>query len=621
MRRFLVLVLGLVVFGVFAGQALAANGSGGYVEICKYSTGSPAVVGQFKFTLTDSVGSTWPVVSVGTCTAPLPVAPGSVSVTEQGALTGISNDGTSSSTLTTTFLNTPSITVTSPSGSSSLSAWSTGSITVPASPGDTSQAVTAAFTNSIDPGVVEVCKDVVSTSGLSGSWTYAITGGNGFSGSASVPAGSCSGPIVVPAGNVKVVESGIQNVTSVSATNNAGNALVSSSGVPSSSSSYANPYVVASVVAGNATQQTLVHFVNNSVTLKVCKVVGSTGLLGPYQFTWSSSGAAGPIGSGGTFTLTPSAVGVAVCMEAGPFRAGTQVNLQEGIVPGTKVGSIAVSPSSWIVPSTLDLPDRSVSVYLGPAETDVTYTDVPADPGSVKICKVIGTSTPAVVAGTLFKYTLTPAGGSPTTVMVPAGSCADPISFPYDTTVSVVETLQTGTTVLSIATNPSPLAVQVLEGGSLVATSQQALTGVNLTAGSANVTVGENYVTEVNFTNIDPPPASTGGGGGGSSAGSGGSSASSGSSSSSASSAPAVTPVVSSVPAVVKTNSAATVKTALLAKLNKQLANMKLKVKVLVKKQAKAKTLAQKRALAKQIRVLLRDEAKLARIISKVKLS
>ena len=73
-----------------------------------------------------------------------------------------------------------------PSGSG----FSTGtSITVPASPGGSQNTVTVTYSDSIVTGVIEVCKAIVTGSGLCGSWQFTITGANGFSQVVSVPVG------------------------------------------------------------------------------------------------------------------------------------------------------------------------------------------------------------------------------------------------------------------------------------------------------------------------------------------------------------------------------------------------------------------------------------------------
>src|SRR5436309_233912 len=93
----------LIAMGVFANSALAEHGTGGYIEVCKAP--NAALTGSFQFTVTDGVGRTVVPLALGTCTEPLPVAPGSVTVTEDGALTGLTTTGAVSTAPTTAFVS------------------------------------------------------------------------------------------------------------------------------------------------------------------------------------------------------------------------------------------------------------------------------------------------------------------------------------------------------------------------------------------------------------------------------------------------------------------------------------------------------------------------------------
>src|SRR3982750_1345000 len=80
-----------IAMGIFANSAFAEHGTGGYNAACKDP--NAALTGSFQFTVTDGVGRTVVPLALGTCTEPLPVAPGSVTVTEDGALTGLTTTG------------------------------------------------------------------------------------------------------------------------------------------------------------------------------------------------------------------------------------------------------------------------------------------------------------------------------------------------------------------------------------------------------------------------------------------------------------------------------------------------------------------------------------------------
>ena len=390
MRKTLVVVLGILLGGIFANSALAANGTGGYVEICKAA--NPALTGTFQFTVHDSVGDSSPIViGLGTCTQPMAVAPGAVTVTENGSLTGLTNQGTLSTTPDTSFLKVPTITAVGPTGPLPSATSFTYTTTVPASPNGSTGVVTVTYNDQLDPGYVEVCKDVVAGSGLTGNFQFTITGANGFSTVVTVPAGACSSAVTVPAGKVKVQETGdpAEAVTAITATQTASNtnAVLGPNAGPAPD--LPTGTVVAAVArSSDASVQTLVRYTDDSVRLKLCKYVTGLTNLGPYTFALSSTGNAGP-------TAVPASVSLgagtsfagAVCTVIGTFRAGTVVTITEGVTPGTKVGSIVTNPTtntgggSTVVPGSLSLPNRTVAVVLGAGETVVTYQDIPALPG------------------------------------------------------------------------------------------------------------------------------------------------------------------------------------------------------------------------------------------------
>ena len=315
---------------------------------------------------------------------------------------GLTNTGGSLNP-TQEFLNNPTVAAVGQNGAVTL----TGSgfsrtVTVPTSTNGTSGVVTVTYTNSLKTGVVEACKSIVAGSGLTGSWQFTITGGNGYSSVQNVTAGTCSPPVTVPAGKVIVQETGdaSESVTSITATQGAlpgTNAILGPLAGPAGNLDTAT--VVAAVQAGDASVQTIVTMTNNSVRLKLCKYVDQ-GLTntGPYTFRFGTvTGNAGPIGPISPVSITAGTAAAPICTVVGTYRAGTTVPITEDIIAGTKVGSITVNPatdaydgSPTVVPGTLSTANRTVTVQLGAGETVVTYQDVPASPGTLKICKVAG---------------------------------------------------------------------------------------------------------------------------------------------------------------------------------------------------------------------------------------
>ena len=408
MKRVLVVLIGVVPMGVFANQALAVatavDPGGGYIEVCKAA--NPALHGNYNFSVWDSFttdGEGTPTnlvtnaisLTPGTCTSPIAVDPGKVTVTETGGTLGLNTAGNTA--VDNSFFTTTATGVgqnSAPTGSFD-GKW-TYNVTVPA--GGPQSVVTVTFTNTLVTGDVEVCKLIAPTSGLSGNWQFTIMGANSFSTTVTVAAGDCSSPIVVPAGRVLVQETGdaAENVTAITATQIAGNvnAIVGPNAGPSADLPTAR--VVAAVSVGDATNQTIVKFTNDNVRLKLCKYVDAGTPAGTYNFALSSTGNAGPNTVPATASLTATTANNspanAVCTIIGTYRAGTTVTLTEGIVPGQKVNSITTTPTtnvgggSTIVPGSLSLPNRTVQVVLGAGETVVYYENAPAGNGLLKLC-------------------------------------------------------------------------------------------------------------------------------------------------------------------------------------------------------------------------------------------
>lgn len=489
--------------------------SSGYIEICKTfaagPAGSPAYQGTFNYTIND--GETRTSASINAleggpqvCTTPISVPSGTATVTETAA----------------PWFSVASITGTQGDPGSVTAGESTGSaiLTVlPApSPGNESLTTTVQYTNDPVTGVVEVCKQAASNSpSLTGAYSFSVTtadpGVNVFdstnsrydlpwttTASATISAAGlgCSGPITVPAGAVVTVEGGTTYVTAITAESNGWNALIGDPNL-----NFGTSYET--VLAGTTTNQTVVTYTDALSTVKVCKEwAGWPVPATSFPFTASSSGVAGPTAVTGSFGLTAGN-----CQIIGSVRAGTQVNITEGIIAGTKVGSIVVSPTensqgaSPIVPSSLSLPNRTVSVIAGAGETDVTFTDEPADPGTLKIC-VAPTTNPA--AGSV-PFTVNGTQTIDVNLSSTAVQCTlDPTPFPFDSSVTITGGAIPTPDAFSGTPAVVPSMVEVLEGGVPTATNQSSLSAS--TASSATVLMSEGIVTEVTFT-IDPPAVAT----------------------------------------------------------------------------------------------------------------
>ncbi len=516
-RRAFVPIFGTLLVGLAFAAAPAIAGAvevnKGYVEICKTlaagPAGAPQYQGTFTYKITDASDSTTTVslsaVEGGSqaCTAPIAVAAGTDTVTEQSApwfsVAGISATPGDPGNVTQSPTDPYTALVT---------------VNPAPSPGNESLTTTVQYTNDPVTADVEVCKQAAANSpGENGTYTFNLTsldaGVRAFdpttgaydlpwttTASATISAAGlgCSGPIVVPAGAVQSVEPGVTYVTAITASSNGSNELTAAPNLALGTADW-------NARAGNTTNQTIVTYTDALSTVKLCKAwTGSAPPATSYPFTLTSSGPAGPIAVTGTVKLAPGG-----CAIVGFVRAGTQVNITEGVAAGTKVAGIAVSPTlnsqdmSPIVPGTLSLPNRTVSVIAGAGETDVTFTNEPADPGQLKICvtpssNVTAGTVPFLVNGTeMLDVNLS------TTSM----QCTlDPRTYAFNSSVSISGgALPMGDAYTGTAT-VVPTNVEVLEGGTPTATNQPTL--VSASASAATLLISEGIVTEVTFT-IDPP--------------------------------------------------------------------------------------------------------------------
>jgi hypothetical protein len=460
MKRVLLGAAVAVLAMAFAAPAMAATSDdpGGFLEICKAADTSAPVTGPFTFTVSEG-GATvaTQTVTTGTCSAPFAVPAGTATVTE-----------TAVPFATVTAIRTiPADRLISSNPGTPPNSGPNGNAVVTVVPGDISTTTTVTFTNKEVTGFIEVCKQAATGSGLTGTFQFTISGAMGFSDTVSVPVGACSSSIQVPAGSVIVQETGSPATFVTSITVSPSSALESTAVAGfSPNPDVTNGRVAVAVAAGDVSSETIVTFTNSNAVLKICKVAGTNSLgsipVGEnFPFTANGTSVTVPAGPppGGTCEIVP-----------GIFRAGTTVALAEGIVPGTQVSSITVAPGDREVPAgNANLTARTVTVVLGSGETVVTYTNVPAPPGTLKICKVAG---PGVAAGALFTFTVAGLSG---TTSVPAGSCVIVGPFPFNSTQTITESVPSGFKVTSIAADPSNRLV------SSTATSGTVLVGTGVT--------------------------------------------------------------------------------------------------------------------------------------------
>ena len=273
MKRVLLgVAVAVAMIAVSASPALASDPGTGYLEICKYSTG---LSGTPSFTF--DVSGYGPVtVGNNSCTTPFAVSAGDVTITEESgtfySVSSISTDPGSA------------LISSNPQGSGALDPGPNGTAVVSvASSGDPSTATTVSYTNEPVYGYIEVCKNNASDSGLTGSFSFTITGNNAFTDTVSVPIGACSFPIQVPAGSVTVTEAAPNSVSGITVQN----------GDPSTTSTSdgsATVTVLPEPAAGDTSQEAIVSFANETVQLKICKIASDAGVTAPYTFTAVGTG-------------------------------------------------------------------------------------------------------------------------------------------------------------------------------------------------------------------------------------------------------------------------------------------------------------------------------------------
>jgi len=488
---------------------VVADPGTGNIELCKTWT-TPTISGVtlntlagegFSFTIADG-GSTQTVsVNAGTCSPEIPVAAGTATITEAlepwyqvTAITELPGQS---------YLGTPNL--------------ATQSVTATVTAGAGVDVVT--YNNALVTGYVEVCKATPTGSGLTGTFGFALTAAlpSGtyatakYAGTASATVGACSSPIQVPAGTITATENGTNlYVTAISADLN---------GVPTVSELVGTPNLVtgtgvATVLASaNVSTQTDISFTDDVVALKVCKAWEGTAGVAGQEYPFTITPVANADGQGPVPAPYTGSDQVGQCTTPVAYAPGTVVTITEGIVPGTKVNAIATTGAASTNLPYPDLINRTTVITVGnlttgTSSTDeaiVTFTDQNALDGDLKICKYAGTGLAPL--GTTFNFTVT--GDGSYTVAVPLGQCefvggnTSPIEFPYNQTLTVTEAASTGNEAQSITAD----LANVTE--SRGATTEPVLTSLSLgsigTTSSANVTISENLLTEVNFYDIDPP--------------------------------------------------------------------------------------------------------------------
>ncbi len=202
-------------------------------------------------------------------------------------------------------------------------------------------------------GFLEVCK-AADGEGVSGTFTFDVNGQ-----SVRVPAGACSAPLQLQAGDVTITEAPAPGISVVAVETIPADRLVRAD-LPARTATVR-------VVAGDASTQTIATFGNRftSGVLKVCKVAGS-GVTEGRGFTFDVDGSALTVPAG------PAPDGF--CTVAGSFPAGTEVTVTEAVPRGMEVSSIDVTPLDRLA-GALSPISAQVAVSIGPGTTEVRFTN------------------------------------------------------------------------------------------------------------------------------------------------------------------------------------------------------------------------------------------------------
>jgi hypothetical protein len=208
-------------------------------------------------------------------------------------------------------------------------------------------------------GVLEICKKADNSNGpVTGSYTF--TFGNR---SATIPVGTCTGPLTVPAGNLTVHEVA-----------RAGTRISACATRPVdrlANCDPANSLAVVRIVAGGVGNETVLTITNrvasstNTGAIKVCKIAGA-GITVGSNFAFNVGGKAisvpaGPASQGG------------YCKIVYGFTRGTNVIVTEAAKSGVHVSAITVAPADRKVSASTA--NRTVTVKVGSGFTVVSFTN------------------------------------------------------------------------------------------------------------------------------------------------------------------------------------------------------------------------------------------------------
>lgn len=286
-------------------------------------------------------------------------------------------------------------------------------------------------------GDIEICKALFPGDSIPVGTIFNFTV-TGVAGQIQVPAGACSAPISVAAGNVTVTEAARANTAVIGIVTNPANRRVSFD--------LALRQVVVNVPEGDVNDQTVVTFTNQTTrtgTLEICKQPLDLDVLGFFQFT--VQGAPGqtftvPVGfCTGPITVTipqiPGTTFTANVTELARtnFRLENVTTFPANRLTGPFTPNQGFDANGNPLPSNTNGGYANVTLIVGGGPNQQTTVNFfnRSLPGVIKVCKITADTT-TIPIGTMFRFSVTGlAPTSPTqtlpgttvtrTVDVPAG--------------------------------------------------------------------------------------------------------------------------------------------------------------------------------------------------------
>ena len=454
-----------------------AHATTGVLEICKSSTGTPAIPAgtMFGFSISPApvgmrVGAA--VVEVGHCVA-LVVPAGQVTVTE---------NATSAATLV-------GCSVTPAPTTQPVCDQNNRSVTVNVPAGDASNEVTVRFINQAETGLLKICKNA--GFGVNAGQPFNFTAG---STALTVNAGGCK--FVTATGGSENIDDARRfpigtQIAVVETTTGYATMVICNPVNRCGAVSNGGRRVVVTIGAGT----TIATFTNSlpSGKLRICKVAG-TGVAAGQAFNFTAGTTPLTVNAGSCRYVTTTG-GSPNAADAREFAFGTQITVTETTTGFTT--TVVCDPGVACGAPTNG--GRTVVATILSGTTTVYYTNstpLPAPTGLLKICKNAGTG---VSAGQTFNFT-----AGTTALTVNAGGCkfvtatggsenvADAREFPVGTEVTVTETTTGFTT--SVVCNPAGRCSAATNGGRTVVVT---------------IGTGTTIVTFTNAVPVIPSPTGT----------------------------------------------------------------------------------------------------------------